>query len=278
MNPTEVAYLVANEGRKLIECDRLCVGVRHARKRVTVEAVSGADVVEKASTHVRRLRNLMESVLQWGEPLIFKGTKDAGLPPAVAHALDEYLHESQPKLLVVQPIRDEREKDIKKPARSIVVLESFNPPENAEPMVQRLEVVGKHAAPALFNAAQMKRVPLKFLWWPLARLQEGIGGKGRFYGITAFVLLAILIGCMIVVPYPLKMEAKGQLLPVEIAQIFAPNEGQVRVIRRKPGEKVGPDEVVAELYSSELQQKYSDAQGEVQQGECEGVADYSGYQ
>ncbi len=84
LNPTEVAYHVANEGRKLVECDRLCVGVRHARQRVTVEAVSGADVVEKASTHVRRLRFLMEAVLQWGEPLMFKGAKDAGLPPAVA--------------------------------------------------------------------------------------------------------------------------------------------------------------------------------------------------
>lgn len=65
LNPTEVAYHVANEGRKLIECDRLCVGVRYGRKRVTVEAVSGADVVEKASTHVRRLRRLMETVVLW---------------------------------------------------------------------------------------------------------------------------------------------------------------------------------------------------------------------
>ena len=259
LNPTEVAYHVANEGRKLIECDRLCVGVRHARKRVTVEAVSGADVVEKASTHVRRLRRLMESVILWGESLVFKGTKDAGLPPAVAHALDEYLHESQPKLLVVQPIRDEREKDTRKPARSILVLESFNPPENADPMVQRLEVVGRHAAPALFNAAQMKRVPLKFLWWPLAKLQEGIGGKGRFYGITAVILLAILVGSMIVVPYPLKMESKGQILPVEVAQLFAPAEGQVKLIRRKPGEKIGPNEPVVELFSSDLQDKYKQA-------------------
>ena len=119
LNPTEVAYHVANEGRKLIECDRLCVGVRHARRKVTVEAVSGADVVEKASTHVRRLRQLMEAVLQWGETLTFKGVKDAGLPPDVSDSLDEYLSESQPKLLVVQPIRDEREKDQTKPARSV---------------------------------------------------------------------------------------------------------------------------------------------------------------
>jgi hypothetical protein len=260
LNPTEVAYHVANEGRKLIECDRLCVGVRHARSRVTVEAVSGADVVEKASTHVRRLRFLMESVVQWGEPLIFKGTKDAGLPPAVARSLDEYLHESQPKLLVVQPIRDEREKDAKKPARSVLVLESFNPPENVEPLVQRLEVVGKHAAPALYNAAQMKRVPLKFLWWPLAKVQEGIGGKGRFYAITAAVLLAVLVGCMILVPYPLRMDAPGQILPVEIAQIFPADEGRVVEMRRKPGEEVGTNEVVATLYSSTLLKNYREAQ------------------
>jgi len=260
LNPTEVAYHVANEGRKLIECDRLCVGVRHARSRVTVEAVSGADVVEKASTHVRRLRRLMEAVVHWGEPLIFKGTKDAGLPPAVARTLDDYLHESQPKLLVVQPIRDEREKDTKKPARSILVLESFNPPENADPMVQRLEVVGKHAAPALFNAAQMKRVPLKFLWWPLARLQEGIGGKGRFYAIAAAVLLAILISCMIVVPYPLRMDAKGQVLPVDIAQIYPVEDGQVMDMRRKPGEEVGTNEAVAVLFSNALMQKYREVE------------------
>ena len=265
LNPTEVAYHVANEGRKLIECDRLCVGVRHARRKVTVEAVSGADVVEKASTHVRRLRFLMESVLQWGEPLIFKGNKDAGLPPAVATALDDYLNESQPKLLVVQPIRDDREKDTKVAARSVLVLESFNPPENADPLIQRLEVVGKHAAPALYNAAQMKRVPLKFLWWPLAKLQEGIGGKGRFYTIAGTILLAILIGCMIAVPYPLKMEAKGQLLPVEISQIYPLREGIVRELLRKPGEKIGPNDAIVDLFSTDLQREYTDAQSEFNQ-------------
>jgi hypothetical protein len=259
VNPTEVAYHVANEGRKLIECDRLCVGVRHSRKKVTVEAVSGADVVEKASTHIRRLRYLMEAVLLWGEPLVFKGTKDAGLPPAVSESLDEYLHESQPKLLVVQPIRDEREKDQTKPARSILVLESFNPPENPEPLIQRMEVIGKHAAPALYNAAEMRRIPLKPLWWPLAKLQEGVGGKAKFWGITALLLVAVLIGCLAAVPYPLRMEAKGQLLPVEIAQIFPTRAGVVREIRVKPGEKISPGFEAVTLFDQDLQTKYAEA-------------------
>ncbi len=256
LNPTEVAYHVANEGRKLVECDRLCVGVRHARKKVTVEAVSGADVVEKASTHVRRLRRLMEAVVQWGETLTFKGIKDAGLPPDVSHSLDEYLNESQPKLLVVQPIRDDREKDQAKPARSVLVLESFNPPEQTEPMIQRLELVAKHAAPALYNAAELKRVPLKFLWWPMAKVQEGLGGKGRFYATAAVVALAVFIGAMITVPYPLRMDAKGHMQPVEIAKVYAPKEGQIRRMLVRPGDKLLPGDSVAELHDAQLEGEY----------------------
>ncbi|MFO0806477.1 MAG: hypothetical protein U0791_25510 [Gemmataceae bacterium] len=267
LNPTETAYHVANEGRKLIECDRLCVGIRHARHRVTVEAVSGADVVEKASTHVRRLRHLMEAVLAWGETLTFKGIKDPGLPPDVSHSLDEYLNESQPKLLVVQPIRDEREKDQSQPARSIVVLESFNPPEQIEPLIQRLEVVGKHAAPALYNAAQMKRVPLKFLWWPLAKLQEGLGGKARFYTIGGAILLALIVAAMILIPYPLRMDAKGQLQPTENQNIFAPREGVLRRFMVKPGDKVSPDAAVAELYDAQLEQNFNELQSKLREAE-----------
>ncbi|HEY2911410.1 MAG TPA: efflux RND transporter periplasmic adaptor subunit [Gemmataceae bacterium] len=268
LNPTEAAYHVANEGRKLIECDRLCVGIRHARKRVTVEAVSGADVVETASTHVRRLRDLMEAVLAWGETLTFKGVKDAGLPPDVSHSLDEYLNESQPKLLVVQPIRDEREKDQSRAARSVLVLESFNPPEQIEPLIQRLEVVGKHAAPALYNAAQMKRVPLKFLWWPIAKVQEGLGGKARFYTVGAIVLLMILTAVMILVPYPLRMDAKGQLQPTENANIFAPREGKLVRFHVKPGDKLAPGQAIAELYDPQLEELYSKERSRINEAQA----------
>jgi hypothetical protein len=268
LNPTEVAYHVANEGRKLIECDRLCVGVRHARKKVTVEAVSGADVVEKASTHVRRLRHLMEAVLQWGETLTFKGIKDAGLPPDVSHSLDEYLSESQPKLLVVQPIRDEREKDQSQPARSVVVLESFNPPEQIEPMIQRLDVVGKHSAPALYNAAQMKRVPLKFLWWPLAKLQEGLGGKARAYTIGGAVLLAILAVVMVLVPAPLRMDSKGTMQPTENQNIYAPREGKLVRFLVKPGDKLLPGDPVAELFDPQLQGEFLQLDSKLREAEA----------
>ena len=262
LNPTEVAYHVANEGKRLVECDRLCVGVRHGSK-VTVEAVSGADVVEKASTHVRRMRALLNAVIKLNEKLVYKGEKDEGLPPDLSHALDEYLAESQPKFLVVLPIRDEREKDLKKPARSVLLMECFNPPEQTEPMVQRLEVVGKHAAGALYNAAELKRIPFGVIWRPLGRLQEILGGKNKFYAAGGAALAALLIAALVLIPYPLKMEAKGEFLPEHVKNVYSPAEAEVRQLLVKSGDRVNEGQPVIELFSTQLQEKYAQAEGEM---------------
>jgi hypothetical protein len=262
LNPTEVAYHVANEGRRLVECDRLCVGVRHGRK-VTVEAVSGADVVEKASTHVRRMRALFDAVVKFGDKLVYKGVKDEGLPPDLSEALDDYLAESQPKLLVVSPIRDDREKDNGKPARSVLLLESFNPPEQVEPMVAKLDVVSKHAAGALYNASEMQRIPFSFLWQSLATIQDTLGGKHRFYYLLGAIAAVALVTAMILVPYPMKMEAKGEFLPRQVAQVYAPTEGILEDIRFKPGEIVQERAMVLGLFSSTLKDKLLQASTEL---------------
>jgi hypothetical protein len=262
LNPTECAYHVANEGRRLVECDRLCVGIRHGKK-TTVESVSGADVVEKAATHVRRMRQLFDAVLVWGDKLVFKGEKDESLPPAVIHALDDYLAESQPKLLVVQPIRDEREKDEKKPARSVLLLESFNPPENIDPMIQKLDIVAKHAAPALFNAAEMKSIPLKTIWWPVKKVQDGLGGKARLITFSIIAALIALTVAMVFVPYQLKMDAKGELQPTQLHYVYSAEAGKLRNLLFKPGNRINPGATVAELYSDEIGEKYRKIRDEV---------------
>src|SRR5262249_17789875 len=221
LNPIEVAYVAANEGRRLIDCDRVSVGIRQG-KRTRIEAISGADVVERRSNLVQRMRALVDSVLRWGEKLTFTGTKDDSLPPDVYQALDAYLEESSSKLLVVMPLRDTREEDSKKPPRSALVMECFEPSETQEQLLARLEVVGKHAAPALYNSVEHRRIPFRFVWLPLAAIQEGLGGKARaiVFGILAgLVLLAALF---VLVPYPLKMDAIGNFLPKTRRFIYSP--------------------------------------------------------
>jgi hypothetical protein len=239
LNPIEVSYIIANEGRRLIECDRVTVAIRYGR-RVSIDAVSGADVVEKRSNLVQLMRTLCDKVLNWGEKLVFTGAKDDSLPPQVLKALDDYLAESNSKLLVVQPLRDEREKESKNPPRSAVLMECFEPPAEPQQLISRLDVVGKHAAPALYNAVEHKRIPMRFVWMPLAALQEGLGGKARAIGMAIAVGLTLLISVLVLVPYPLKMEAKGELLPEVRQGVYPMSPAIVEGFMVAPGEVVQP--------------------------------------
>jgi len=270
LNPTECAYHIANEGRKLIEADRVCVGIRHGGK-ATVEAVSGADVVEKASTHVRRLRALFDAVLKFNDKLVFQGTRDEALPLWVLKALDDYLAESQPKLLVVSPIRDEREKDSEKPARSALLVEVFNPPEQTDALLQRVDVVGKHAASALYNAAEMKRIPFKALWWPVVKLQDGLGGKAKLYTLLGVLAAVVLIAVMVLWPAQLRMDAKGQFLPVDIVQVYSPYQrGTVDDVMVLPGQTgIKPGDTLVKLFDKGLAEQLSKLDGEIYAAQVE---------
>jgi hypothetical protein len=267
LNPTEVAYTVANEGRRLIGCDRISVGIRHGRK-TTIEAVSGADVVEKASTHIRRMRDLFDAVIQWGEKLVYRGTRDETLPPKVLDALDAYLTEQNPKLLVLLPVRDEREKpkegskEALKPVRSAVLMEVFDPPEQTALIEQKLDVVAAHSATALYNAAEMKRVPLKPLWWPLMRVQQGLGGKARFWTFFTVGTLALLVAVLVFVPYPMKLDAKGKAVPLDRSYIFTPFDARVVKFEVAPDSEVAPGAPVAVMWRQEFDKEITDLKGE----------------
>ena len=254
LNPVEVAYLVVNEGRRLIEADRVSVAMRFAQKPV-VHAISGADVVEKRSNLVQLMRRLMEEVLSWGERLVYSGSKDDSLPPAVLKALDLYLAESNSKLLVVMPLKDERETKSKRPSRSVLMMECFEPNANAEQLLARMEVIGRHATPALYNAVEHRRIPFRFIWMPLAKVQEGLGGKTKAIVTAVGAAVVALIFAMFLVPYPLKMEAKGQTEPEVCKWVYAPVEGQVMEIpeRLESGSFVAQDQELVRLSDIKLQ-------------------------
>jgi multidrug efflux pump subunit AcrA (membrane-fusion protein) len=268
LNPTEVAYLVANEGRRLVECDRVSVAIRRGKK-TTVEAISGSDVVEKRSNLVQLMRALFDQVLKWGEKLVYSGVQDETLPPGVHKALDEYLAESNSKLLVVLPLRDEREADNKKPARSCVMMECFEPNNAPEQLVARLEVVGKHAVSGLYNAAEHRRIPMRFLWVPIAKVQEGLGGKAR--AILAFIGVALvaLIAVLVFVQGTLKVEGKGQLVPKKRGLVYAEMEGGVEGFPSyvKPGAHVTKGKDLVQMYDPNLGTKITELQAEIMAAE-----------
>jgi hypothetical protein len=265
LNPVEVGYLVANEGRRLVECDRVSIGVRYGRK-VKVEAISGADVVEKRSNLVQLMRALFDKVIAWGEKLVYSGTKDDTLPPDVLKALDAYLAESNSKLLVVLPLKDDRETGDdkkKKPARSGLMMECFEPAASPEQLFARLEVIARHATTALYNAVEHRRIPMRFVWMPLAKLQEGLGGKTKAIalGISAAVVVLALV--LIFVPYPLKMDCNGNVLTVTRQYVYPPTTGVVEEFRVQHNEKVGENSNLVEMYDIQLERQLRTLMAEI---------------
>jgi hypothetical protein len=266
LKPIEVAYVVANEGRRLIDCDRVSVGVRMSRK-AKVEAVSGCDVVERRSNLVVLMRKLFDAVLRWGEKLVYSGTKDDSLPPDVLKALDAYLAESNSKLLVVLPLKDDREKESKKPARSVMLMECFEPQAEPQQLVARMEVVARHAAPAMYNAVEYRRIPMRFIWLPMAKVQEGLGGKGRMITAGVILGLAALISALVLIPYPLKMDGKGNLLPKTRRYAYTRESGQVVRIHVEPNQTVPEGYELLTLRNGEMALKIRSLRKSIQGAE-----------
>lgn len=266
LNITEVAYLVANEGRRLVDVDRISVATRVSGSKCEVSAISGADVVEKRSNLVQLMRNLFEAVIEWGEKLVYTGTKDDTLPPAVLEALDGYLGESNSKILVVMPLLDDREKEAQRKGRSALMMECFETNLQPEQLLARLEVVGRHASSALYNAQEYRRIPMRFLWLPLAYVQDGLGGQKK--AITSLILAGVtmLILAMIFVPFPHKMEAKGSVLPRDRIWLFSSIAGKVEGITpgMKSGSRVAKGQPILKLSDADLAEKITKLQTEIE--------------
>jgi hypothetical protein len=261
MIPREVCYNIANEGRRLIQCDRVSVAIRQGSS-TRVEAISGADVIEKRSSLVQNMRALFDAVIVWGEKLVYSGTKDDSLPPKVLHALDKYLEEANSKLLIITPMQDEREKELKRPARSAMLAECFEPMSTVDQIAGRMDVVVKHASAAVYNAVELRRLPFRWLLQPLANVKDSL--RGNRLAIAGAILGGLMIvgAALAVIPYPLRMEAKGQLMPKIRQTVYSPIAGQIVRVSIKNRQEVRKGDELFKVRNTDLQDKVNQALGE----------------
>src|SRR5437763_10498843 len=95
----ETSYSVANDGKRLVGCDRLSVAIKMGG-RVMVEAVSGQEVVEQRANLIRELTRLCKVVIRSGEDLIYTGNTE-GFAPDIRDALELYVDESGSKAVII---------------------------------------------------------------------------------------------------------------------------------------------------------------------------------
>lgn len=257
----ETAFAVANDGKRLVGCDRLTVALKIGG-RTMVEAVSGQEVVEQKSNLIRELTRLCKVVIKSGEDLVYTGDTES-FPPDIRDALEIYVDEAGSKAVTITLLhKPESDATKDKVPFGCVVAEQIGDELTTTDIHARCEVVARHASTALWNAQEHHRIflrpVLKFLGTPWRYLRGRTLAK--IGAVAAAILLAI--GIMTFVPWELTIEGKGSLLPAERRNTYAPSNAMVAEVLVDSGSKVKAGDILAVLESKDLEKQLEQLQAD----------------
>ncbi len=268
LDPRETAYTIANEGRRLIECDRLSVALRKGSK-CKIEAVSGQDLFDKRSNTVRLLGKLSTAVVATGEPVWYVGdTRD--LAPQVEDAVQEYVDEAHSKTVAVLPLQrppppeedDPRKRAEPAPPIGALVVEQIEDSRLSPNTMHRAEVVRRHSSTALANAMEHQSLFLMPVWRALGKTRWVLQARTlpKTLGIAGGVLL--LLSVFALWPARFTMESRGTLEPVLRRDVFAGIDGVVDQLKVRHGQQVEEGQLLARLRNTDLEVALADVEGQ----------------
>jgi hypothetical protein len=279
------AYTLANEGRRLIQCDRVSIA-QNFGSRCKITAISGQDVIDKRSKTVNLLGRLATAVVKAGEPVWYSGDT-ANFAPQVEKAVDAYVDESHTRMIVVFPLmrskkteetEEERRKRKEKPEKPFgaLIIEQIEDRRESDGMKQRIKVVAEHAGTALGNALEHHHVFLMPLWKFIGKSKILIAARHLPKTAAASVLLIALIAALIFLPWKFQIYCSGTLEPIRRQRIYSPLEAEIKklyVDHHSPvqGPSAGQDgkahrgTLLVELRSSELDASDAQLHGEQQE-------------
>ncbi len=270
LDPRETAYTIANEGRRLIECDRVSIAVRKGRK-CTVEAVSGQDLFDKRSNTVRLLNNLATAVVSAGEPVWYTGDT-TNMAPQVEEAVQEYVDESHSKTVAVLPLSRPPKEETDDPTEKAemasegpigaLIVELIEDSRVPAKMRQRVDVVAQHSATALANALEHHNLFLMPVWKTLGKSKWLIQGSRLPKTTIASILVVVAILFLALWPADFEIEAKGTLEPVDRRDVYAEVDGRVVEVPVKHGQVVEPGQTLVRLEDNELEIQIQEARGQ----------------
>jgi multidrug efflux pump subunit AcrA (membrane-fusion protein) len=273
----DTAYTIVNEGRRMIGCDRVSVGLMNGRI-CKIEAISGQDTIENRSNIVNYLGKLATRVLATGESLWFDGqTED--LPPQVEEALDRYIDESHTKMLAVLPVRrPKRPSEIRETAIGeadaesneanevigALIVEEIESSLPEEVLRSRADLVYEHSARALTNAVDHNRIFLMPVWRTIGKMRWLTTARNLPKTVTALGVILILFLSLFLVRADFQPKAQGALQPVVKQDIFVPVDGDVIEAPVRDQQKVKAGDLLVRLRNAELEVQYQDVVGKIQ--------------
>ena len=262
------AYTIANEGRRLIECDRLTVALRRGN-RCRVEAISGQDMFDKRSNVVRLLGNLATAVMRTGEPVWYTGdTSD--MAPQVEDAVQAYVDESHSKTVAVLPLvravtddeEDPTQREDAEPPVGALIVEQIEDSRLLPTLVQRVEVVGRHSAAALANAEQYNSLFLMPVWRTLGKARWITRARTLPKTLAVVAAVVAVLAMLCLWPADFQVHSKGTLEPAVRYDVFARADGVVETVHAEHGDAVSEGQELVHLRNKDLQVARTDMLGQ----------------
>lgn len=254
----EIAYAVANDGRRIIGCDRLSFLLRQA-DRATTQAVSGLDALDRRAAQVQRLEQLTAVVIRGQKPLIYPSPEE--LPPQIQQPLEAYLDLSHARALAILPLHEPATGDdatapqtSSLPPLGALAVEQLQEEQFSSAMLERADCVADHSAAALARACEYRRIPLLGFWRALDRTGwRSLTGAMRLMLGTAAA--ALVVAALAFIPAELEVAARGKLQPAQRREIFAELDGVVEQVHVRHGQQVHAGELLLELSNHELREQ-----------------------
>ena len=275
----ETAYIVANEGRRLIGCDRVSVAIKKGRK-CKVQAISGQDTIENRSNIVTALNNLATRVVAAGEPLWHDGATE-DLPPQIEEALEDYVDQSYGRNIAVLPLREperrlgvdndsgaageiDRDNAHRGEVIGALILEQIESDIPEDVFRARCDLVYEHGTRAIANSRAHSNLFLMPLWRALGRATWVLRARTlpKTIGVVG-LLLAVVLG-LTFVKKDFNLEAEGTLVPSEKREIFAPIDGEVIAVNFDHDDPVNQNDVLIELRNRDIEIQIADIEGQIQ--------------
>ncbi len=274
----ETAAIVANEGRRLIGCDRVSVAIKKGGK-CKVEAISGQDTIENRSNIVAALNVLATRVVAAGEPLWHDGSTE-DLPPQIEEALEDYVDLSYGRNLAVLPLREPQRKlgqeaemgaagevDRDDAHRGEVIgaliveqIETDLPPEIFR---QRCDLVYEHGTRAIANSQAHSNLFLMPVWRTLGRATWVLRARTLPKTLGVIGAIAALICGLIFIPMEFDLEADGTLKAEARREVFAGIDGEVREVLVDHNSIVAAGDPLVKMINPDIGIELEDLRGQI---------------
>jgi len=283
LDPVATAFILANEARRIIGCDRVSVLVRRGR-RLRLEAVSGQESVERRATAVQAIEALARVVARAREAL-WHPDPARELPPQIEEALEQSIDESHATSLAIIPLVRPRKTPVVKPggvdAVAVAKAETVPPADvGAEPIgvlvaewftsstfdggrKARVEVCAEHGSIALANALDHTGLPLFPVVDLLGRSRVLTNARNLPRTVLAGLATLATVAALVFIPAELRLEGKGTLEPVRKRDVFAGVDGVVKEIAPGivHGAEVRQGQLLVTLRNTDLEVALTDVLG-----------------